>query len=367
MVDIHKYGPWAVIAGGSEGVGAEFAKQLAEQGMNLVLLARKEAPLQATADACRGHGVEVRTLSVDLLAADALDRIEQITDDLLVGLFIYNAGANTYGHEFVTGDLDRFQAVIDLNITAQLKLVQYFGAAMRERRRGGILLVGSLSGYLGSAQISIYSAVKSFLRTFAEGLWLEMRDHDVDVLELVLGLTRTPAMDRAGLKMDTPGQLISEPRDVAAHGLANLANGPVVVVKEFAEEQRAQPGRVDAGGSSGREEAASAPVRVTIALKSLVAFGKRVCVLLTGPSGCRRGMCPLGGIAAAAPRIATTAPLRGCARVDTGEKHPQTAQQYSLDLREFAGMAGVDPVDIGLPHGLHHQLRRQLTQEWILA
>ncbi|MFI9411328.1 SDR family NAD(P)-dependent oxidoreductase [Nocardia gamkensis] len=234
-MDIQKYGPWAVIAGGSEGVGAAFAEQLAERGMNLVLLARKEAPLQATAENCRAHGVEVRTLSVDLLAADALDRVRRVTDDLTVGLFIYNAGANTYGHEFVTGDLDRFQAVIDLNITVQLKLVQHFGALMRERRRGGLLLVGSVSGFLGSAQISVYSAVKSFCRTFAEGLWLEMRDHDVDVLELVLGLTRTPAMARAGLKMDTPGLLISDPADVAAQGLANLANGPVVVVEQFEE------------------------------------------------------------------------------------------------------------------------------------
>lgn len=232
-MDIQKYGPWAVVAGGSEGVGAEFATQLAEQGMNLVLLARKPEPLEATAEACRAHGADVRTLSVDLLAADAFDRIREATDDLEVGLFIYNAGANTYGHEFVTGDLDRFQDVIDLNITVQLKLVRHFGALMRERRRGGLLLVGSLSGYLGSAQISVYSAVKSFCRVFAEGLWLEMKDYDVDVLELVLGLTRTPAMDRAGLKMDRPGLLVSEPRDVAAQGLANLANGPIVVVQQF--------------------------------------------------------------------------------------------------------------------------------------
>lgn len=232
-MDLQKYGPWAVIAGGSEGVGAEFATQLAEQGMNLVLLARKPAPLLATAHACRALGVEVRTLSVDLIDTDALDRVRECTDDLDIGLFIYNAGANTYGHEFVTGDLDRFRAVIDLNITAQLTLVHHFGALMRERRRGGILLAGSLSGYLGSAQISVYSAVKSFCRIFAEGLWLEMQDYNVDVLELVLGLTRTPAMDRAGLKMDTPGLRVSEPRDVAAQGLANIANGPVVVVKQF--------------------------------------------------------------------------------------------------------------------------------------
>ncbi|WP_314036371.1 SDR family NAD(P)-dependent oxidoreductase [Dietzia sp. CH92] len=235
-MDIDKYGPWAVIAGGSEGVGAEMAAQLAEAGMNLVLLARKEGPLADTAERCRALGAEVRTLSVDLLAEGAFDEIVAVTSDLTVGLFVYNAGANTYGHEFVTGDLERFRDVIDLNITAQLKLVHHFGNLMRERRRGGILLVGSLSGYLGSAQISIYSAVKSFCRTFAEGLWLEMQDHDVDVLELVLGLTRTPAMARAGLNMDRPGLKIAEPRDVAAQGLASLANGPVVVVEGFEDD-----------------------------------------------------------------------------------------------------------------------------------
>ncbi|MGS2811282.1 SDR family NAD(P)-dependent oxidoreductase [Nocardia sp. MW-W600-9] len=233
-MNIAKYGPWAVIAGGSEGVGAEFAEQLARAGMNLVLLARKEEPLLATAEVCRAHGVEVRTLSVDLLAPDALDRIAVLTDDLTVGLLVYNAGANTYGHEFVTGDFDRFRVVVDLNITAQLRLVQHFGAPMRARRRGGILLVGSLSGYLGSARISVYAAAKAFLRTFAEGLWLEMRDYDVDVVHLVLGVTRTPAMARAGLRMDRPGLRVSEPHDVAAQGLASLADGPVVVVAEFA-------------------------------------------------------------------------------------------------------------------------------------
>ncbi|MBA4024073.1 MAG: short-chain dehydrogenase [Gordonia sp.] len=230
-MNLEKYGPWALIAGGSEGVGAEFATQLAEQGFDLVLLARKDGPLQETAQVARSAGVEVRTLSIDLLDSNAGERIAEFTSGLEIGLFIYNAGANTYGHEFVTGDLDRFLAVIDLNITIQLKLVQHFGSLMRARRRGGIILVGSLSGYLGSAQISVYSAVKSFCRTFAEGLWLEMLDHNVDVLELVLGLTRTPAMDRAGLKMDAPGLKVSEPRDVAAQGLAELANGPVVVVR----------------------------------------------------------------------------------------------------------------------------------------
>jgi len=231
MIDIARHGPWAVIAGGSEGVGAAFATQLAETGLNLVLLARKPGPLEETAEAARALGVEVRTLAVDLTAPDATAQIAALTEGLEVGLLVFNAGANTYGHEFVSGDLERFEQVIALNISAQMSLVQLFGGPMKERRRGGLLLIGSLAGFMGQAQISIYSAVKAFCRIFAEGLWLEMREYDVDVLEFVLGVTRTPAMARAGLDMDIPGLHVSEPEDVARQALAALGDGPVQVAE----------------------------------------------------------------------------------------------------------------------------------------
>lgn len=224
-----KYGPWAVVAGGSEGVGAAFAHQLAEAGINLVLIARKPEPLAETAAAVEARGMEVRTVQADLLDPEALSAIREVTDGLEVGLLIFNAGANSYGHEFVTGDLSKVRGVIELNITAQLALTHHFGALMAARGRGGILLVGSLAGYLGQAEISVYSAVKAFSRVFAEGLWLEMRDRGVDVLELVLGVTRTPAMERAGLAFDLPGLNVAEPEDVAREGLAHLADGPVWV------------------------------------------------------------------------------------------------------------------------------------------
>lgn len=245
MIDIERHGPWAVIAGGSEGVGAGFATQLAEAGLNLVLFARKPGPLEETAEAARALGVEVRTLAVDLTEPDFLKKIREVTDDLEVGLLVYNAGANTYGHEFVTGDLERFQQVIDLNITAQLALVRHFGEPMKERRRGGILLVGSLAGFMGSAQISVYAAVKAFCRVFAEGLWVEMREHDVDVVEFVLGVTRTPAMERAGLSFDIPGMHVSEPADVARQAIAALGDGPVQVAEgnEKAVEVRSRTER----------------------------------------------------------------------------------------------------------------------------
>jgi uncharacterized protein len=227
--DVSGYGPWAVIAGGSEGVGAEFARLLAEAGVNLVLIARKPEPLESTAQRCRDAGVEVRTLALDLTTSDAIAHIASATSDVEVGLLIYNAGANTCSAEFLDAGLDQFQRVIDLNIGVMMALVAHFGAGMRDRRRGGILLVGSMAGYLGSARHSVYGGVKAFGRIFAESLWLELRDYDVDVLELVLGVTRTPAMARVGLNFEVPGLKVADPADVAAEGLAHLPHGPVHV------------------------------------------------------------------------------------------------------------------------------------------
>ncbi len=227
MIDTNHYGPWAVIAGGSEGVGSAFADSLAQAGINVVLIARKSGPLEETANKVRAHGVQVRTLSLDLLLPDAVAQIRQVTDDLEIGLLIFNAGANSYGHEFVTSELDKVQGVIDLNITRQLELAQHFGAKMKERGRGGIMLLGSLAGYMGSEQQSIYGAAKAFSRVFAEGLWLKLKPFGVHVVELVLGVTRTPAMERAGLRFDIPGLNVAEAEDVAREGLEHLADGPV--------------------------------------------------------------------------------------------------------------------------------------------
>jgi uncharacterized protein len=230
VIDTAKYGPWALVAGGSEGVGAEFAQLLAEAGLNLVLVARKPDPLQRTAERCRRRGAEVRIVRADLSAPGACEGIAAATSGLEVGLLILVAGANTHSHEFLDGDLAAFQQVIDLNISTPLALAHHYGQAMRSRRRGGIVLLGSLAGYLGSVRQTVYGGVKAFTRIFAEGLWLELRDHGVDVLELVLGVTRTPAMERVGLNFDAPGIVVAEPADVAREGLQWLGRGPVHVV-----------------------------------------------------------------------------------------------------------------------------------------
>lgn len=245
-----RYGPWAVIAGGSEGVGAAFAERLAAAGVGLVLIARRKDALDGVAARAERHGVPVRVLALDLLAADATDRIERATADLDVGLVIINAGANTYRSRFCDSDPARVQDVIDLNITRPLELSRVLGRRLAARGRGGLLLVGSSAGYLGHADIAIYAAAKAFTRIFTEGLWLELGERGVDVLYLVLGLTATPAMERAGL--DLTGA--ADPDDVAEQGLSALGAGPVHVVRQQAEvvALRSGPDRAALVGGNAR-------------------------------------------------------------------------------------------------------------------
>ena len=106
-------------------------------------------------------------------------------------------------------------------------LVHHFGRAMRDRGRGGIVMLGSRASSVGSMKHSVYGGVKAFGQIFAESLWIELRDSGVDVLQLVLGLTRTPAMERVGINFEVPGMPAADPEDVAREGLARLAEGPV--------------------------------------------------------------------------------------------------------------------------------------------
>lgn len=262
MSGFEKYGPWALIAGGSEGVGAAMAHQLAERGLNVAIVARKPGPLAEVADSVRAaYDVEVLAIEQDLLAPGAVESIAEQLGDREVGLLVSNAGANTYGGEIVTSEADSAQMVIDLNITVTLALVRRFGLPMQERRRGGIILTGSLSGFAGSAGMGFYSAAKAFVHNFAEALWMEMRPYNVDVLEMCLGLTRTPAMERHGFKFDTPGVRSSNPETVARGALENITEGPSWYPDDFgddAERRSAHPRRpvVEAANTHYRSPAA---------------------------------------------------------------------------------------------------------------
>ena len=239
-----RYGPWALIAGGSEGVGAAFAHQLAERGLNLVLLARKPDALRETAEAVRAaHPVVVRTLTVDLTGDDMLESIRAVTDDVEIGTLIYNAGAASGPVALIDQPSAVALANIRLNVVGQTLLAQHFAKGMVARGRGAIVLVGSLGAIAGGKNLAVYCGVKAFTQTFAEALWAEMQPHGVDALALMIGRTRTPALERTPLHENT-GVPAAEPGDIAAYALANLDAGPVLVPPEHQQSfdaMRAMP------------------------------------------------------------------------------------------------------------------------------
>jgi uncharacterized protein len=226
-----KYGQSALIAGASEGIVASLADQLASRGLDLVLIARNGSLLdQVAAQAREQHGVQTRVVVQDLTDPDAGARIADATEELDVGLVIYNAGASDRTSMFLENEFEYSFKQIRLDCIGPTALARQFGPAMVERGRGGIVLVASLACVAGSATLAVYSAVKAFQHNFAEGLWAELRPHSVDVCCTPLGMTYTPAFARMGIEYDPQAHMLSE--DVAREIIENIGNGPVHVVGE---------------------------------------------------------------------------------------------------------------------------------------
>jgi short-subunit dehydrogenase len=220
------YGPYALVAGGSDGLGAAFAEGIARRGVNLVLLARREDRLQATAARLRErYGVDVIAVAADLADWDLVtQRIGELTAS--IGLLVYDAASAPIGRfEDVTDD--QLAQVAAVNVRTPLLLAKLLSAPMIERGRGGIVLMSSLAGSQGSPNIAAYAATKAFTTTLAEGLWSELKPRGVDVLACVAGAILTPGYQQAESAKPAPGTLAAEV--VAERTLNALGKGPIVV------------------------------------------------------------------------------------------------------------------------------------------
>jgi uncharacterized protein len=229
MSFIDRYGPWAVVAGASEGTGRAFARKIAAEGIPSILIARRKEPLaQLAAEIREASAMECVTAAVDLAAADALERIVDAVGDREVGLFVSNAGADPNGALFLDRDIAIWLDQIQRNVVTMTRCCHHFGGRMRERRKGGLLLVNSGACYGSASFMATYSATKAFTLCFAEGLWAELRGHGVDVLTLVMGITDTPALRTLLAEKGLPiPPSAANSDEVAAVGLARLGFGPV--------------------------------------------------------------------------------------------------------------------------------------------
>jgi short-subunit dehydrogenase len=229
MTLFDKYGPWAVITGASEGTGQAFARRVTSEGLPCVLLARRLEPLERLAASIKADtGVECVVATADLAAPDGADQVLAAVGDREVGLYIANAGADSNSSHFLDAKISAWLELVRLNVMTMMQLTHYFGGAMRDRRRGGIILVNSGAAYGGGSFMAAYTASKAFELNFGESLWAELRPYGVDVLNLVLGKTNTPAfravLDANGLPYPTDW---ATPEQVAESGITRLALGPI--------------------------------------------------------------------------------------------------------------------------------------------
>ena len=219
-----KYGPWALVAGASEGLGEAFADRLAQRGLNLVLVARRENLLRTVAERIRqAYRVEVRPVAADLADPELAARIANVTQDLEIGTLVYNAAHVPVGR-FADTDPALLARAVDVNVKAPVTLTRCLLPAMCKRQRGAVILMSSVSGLQGMSRLATYAASKSFNTILAEGLWHELRGNDnVDVVACCAGAVPTPGYRRA-FRRDAPGML--DPIIVADRTLNSLGKGP---------------------------------------------------------------------------------------------------------------------------------------------
>ena len=227
MTFLERYGPWALVTGSGNGLGAEFARQLAARGLNLILVDIDGVGLERVATELRdAHGVEAATLTLDLSRADILAQIDRIAVGKDLGLIVNNAGISGMGL-FRDKPLENHLQVVDVNIRAPLMLTHHFLPHFVERGRGGLLFVSSLSALQGTAYVANYAATKAWNLLFAEGLWEELRETGVDVLGYLVGSTRTPGFENSRPQLQrAPMVNVMEMEETVAGALAALGHGP---------------------------------------------------------------------------------------------------------------------------------------------
>lgn len=236
MTDIaQKYGPWALLIGASDGVGALFAERLASEGVNVMLVARRQHLLDEVAAGIRARtDAETRTFAVDLTAPDASQGVIEASDDLEIGMLVYCAGGDPNYQPFLANPVSAAEDLLHRNCLVLMRLCHHFAGHMVKRGRGGIVNFTSGAALAGGRNMVAYGATKAFDMVFTEGLWVELHDKGVDVLGLVLGMTDTPALRKLEFERGRLASLDEAPAgavtaaSVVDQAFANLGSGPTI-------------------------------------------------------------------------------------------------------------------------------------------
>src|SRR5260370_14913243 len=198
LLDKQQFGPWALVTGASSGIGKEFARRIAASGINVVLVARREALLQEVGRSIGADfKVDYRALAMDLSQEGFIERLTGDTNDPDIGLGVCNAGTPNPG-EFLKLDRQLLQATLRLNTMAHLNSTHHFGAKLVERRRGGLILIGSTGAEIGVPFLANDGGAKAYIHSLGEALHYEFKPLGVYVTVVPPPLTDTPVLAKLG-------------------------------------------------------------------------------------------------------------------------------------------------------------------------
>ncbi|KAK7735543.1 hypothetical protein SLS53_007456 [Cytospora paraplurivora] len=221
--NLRKYGrpgSWAVVTGASDGLGKEYAKQLAAKGFNLVLVSRTQSKLEALAQEFK---VETKILAMDYSKDDAsdYDRLAELVNGLDIAILINNVGqSHSIPVPFIETDKKELQDIVTINCLGTLKTTQIIAPGMAQRKRGLILTMGSFGGWMPIPYLATYSGSKAFLQHWSSALAGELKQSNVDVY-LVLSYLVVSAMS----KVRRPNALIPNPKPFVRATLSKIGLG----------------------------------------------------------------------------------------------------------------------------------------------
>jgi short-subunit dehydrogenase len=225
---------WALITGGTSGIGKELAKLFAQDQFNLVIVARDQQGLDETASELRATGVEVITISKDLSKMEEAEALcQEVT--VPVDILVNDAGQGVYGL-FVENDLQRELDIIHLNVCATVILTKHFVKKMVEQGSGRVLNLGSIASKLPGPWQAVYHATKAFVLSFTVAIREELKDSGVTFTTLMPGVTDTDFFNKADMnesKMVQDKEAMSDPADVAKDGYEALMLGEDRIISGF--------------------------------------------------------------------------------------------------------------------------------------
>lgn len=213
------YGEWAIITGATSGIGKAIAMEIAKQGINVVLTARRQLHLQEVAEEIREkYQASTKTIQADLIQESGISAIKAETEELNIGMLVLSAGIENNG-SFVKNSLETELKVIELNIISTLKLTHHFSQRMVRQQRGGILFISSLTAHMPSPFFSNYASTKSYIFNLGSSLYAELKPKGIDVSILSPGVTNTPMSEKTEIDWSNSKIQTMEAHEVAEEAI----------------------------------------------------------------------------------------------------------------------------------------------------